>query len=142
VCVEIVYTQMSFSSSHNAGQFQDGHIFYVKIGIPETITKFLWNLNSHDVDIPDITVLFKTFNIISTFCCFRHITSLWKIALGFMSLVPVGIMNRNILSVLVLRVYPPPMRMHENAGRVIIQMLIKSDRDMILTDQGFHLKEK
>ena len=27
-------------------------------------------INSHDVDIPDITVLFKAFNLISIFCSF------------------------------------------------------------------------
>ena len=28
-------------------------------------------MNSHDVDIPDITVLFKILNLISTFCYFE-----------------------------------------------------------------------
>ena len=39
-------------------------------------------------------------------------------------------------------VYPPFTKMHENEGEGLIQMLVKSDRDMILTDQGFHLKEE
>ena len=38
-------------------------------------------------------------------------------------------------------VHPPFTKMHENEGEGLIQMLVKSDRDMILTDQGFHLKE-
>ena len=40
------------------------------------------------------------------------------------------------------RVHPLSMKMHENEGERLIQMLVKSDRDMILTDQGFHLKEE
>ena len=39
-------------------------------------------------------------------------------------------------------VYPTFMQMHKNKGEGLIQMLVKSDRDMILTDQGFHLKEE
>ena len=34
------------------------------------------------------------------------------------------------------------MKMHENEGGGLTQMLIKSYRDMILTDQRFHLKEE
>jgi len=40
------------------------------------------------------------------------------------------------------RVYPAFMKLHENEGDVFIQMLVKYDRDMVLIDQGFHLKEE
>ena len=58
-------------------------------------------IKSHDVDIPDITVKFKTFNLISTFCsfdkCSHVLLPLDQLRLVFMSLVPVGIIIRNIL---------------------------------------------
>ena len=49
---------------------------------------------------------------------------------------------RYTLDVISFGVYPPFTKMHENEGEGLIQMLVKSDIDMILTDQGFHLKEE
>ena len=47
------------------------------VGISSKICKlidvivYILIINSHDVDIPDITILFKAFNLISTFCSFH-----------------------------------------------------------------------
>ena len=34
------------------------------------VVVYILVIKSHDIDIPDITVKFKTFNLISTFCSF------------------------------------------------------------------------
>ena len=47
-----------------------------------------------------------------------------------------------ILDFISSRVHPPSMKMYENEGERLIQVLVKSDRDMIWTNQRFHLKEE
>ena len=52
------------------------------VGIASKICKlievivYILNINSHDVDIPDITVLFKAFKRITTFCRFHKCSHL------------------------------------------------------------------